>query len=543
MSGCNHLYRRGAAYWFRRRVPEDLKAILGRAEWKESLGTKDPEEAKRRCRKRAVESDQDIFTARAQKAETVFEPLTPQEAQALANQQLSEWLENDQEARFASGARAYENAEVSLDVLAADAREALAMTDWTKEIATSETALKSIGRWYPRSDPSFRLLAVAMLRARVRLVEALEQRQRGLVVDAPVVAPVAAGRPAGRTVGQLIEAFRAERERTKGAESTERKYRHIWRALEEGLGQDKPLRSITRADCRELRALLANMPVHMSKRYPGLTIEQATAAAARDGNEAISERTLWSYLVNLKAVFNWAVKEEWMDKNPAQDLAEKGRAKVRRRGFAPAELETLFSSLQAERTDHPWRYWLPALSLYSGARAGELAQLLVGDIKPVEGRWCFDLTEFGADGVRDAGKRLKTAASERIIPIHPAVIRAGFLRFVRSRGAATARLFPELKEGPNGGYSHDLSRWFGRHLGKIGLDDPSLVFHSFRHGFRDAGARARIQDATIDALGGWKTPGIGAGYGNRRALIGLMAGELRRIRFGDFRLPSGQRRN
>ena len=43
--GCNHLYRRGAVYWFRRRVPKDVAKALGETQWRISLGTKDFDEA------------------------------------------------------------------------------------------------------------------------------------------------------------------------------------------------------------------------------------------------------------------------------------------------------------------------------------------------------------------------------------------------------------------------------------------------------------------------------------------------------------------
>jgi hypothetical protein len=33
-------------YWFRKRVPKELRALLGKTEVKQSLGTRDPSEAK-----------------------------------------------------------------------------------------------------------------------------------------------------------------------------------------------------------------------------------------------------------------------------------------------------------------------------------------------------------------------------------------------------------------------------------------------------------------------------------------------------------------
>jgi integrase len=449
VSGYSHLYRRGAAYWFRRRVPTDLLKVLGKAEWKESLGTKNLEDAKRLCRERGVATDQEIKVARARAAAEVFPPLTPQEARALADEQLARWLMNDEEARISGGVRAQAQAARALEAEGSDSRVALAEGDWTREIKATEAALQGIGRWYARSDPSFRLLAFEMLKARVRKYDGIERRQRGEIVEAPPVTVVPQAVPGGVSLGQLIDAYREERVKRYGDEATNRKYAHVFRALEEGLGRDRPIRSITRADCRALRDLLAGMPTHMAKRYPGLTIEQASASAAQEGVQLISDRTLWSYMTNLSAVFNWGVEEEWLEKNPAKGVAERGTAKVKRRGFTPAELTTLFASLDGDRDAHPWRFWIPAVALYSGARAGELAQLLVGDIKRIEGRYCFDLSEFDERGIRKEGKRLKTEASERLVPIHPALIRAGFLRFVLSRGHPSDRLFPELKKGPS----------------------------------------------------------------------------------------------
>jgi len=44
-----HLWRRGAVYVFRARVPADLVAFIGRKELRRSLATCDSREARRRC--------------------------------------------------------------------------------------------------------------------------------------------------------------------------------------------------------------------------------------------------------------------------------------------------------------------------------------------------------------------------------------------------------------------------------------------------------------------------------------------------------------
>lgn len=114
------------------------------------------------------------------------------------------------------------------------------------------------------------------------------------------------------------------------------------------------------------------------------------------------------------------------------------------------------------------------------------------------------------------GARLKTAASERRVPVHPELVRIGFLQHVEGmRKAGEDRLFPDLPIGMMGTYSDVFSKWFGRFLTKAGVTEPGAVFHSFRHGWR---TRLRNMDQPnkeiADALGGWAATGEGSNYGD-----------------------------
>src|SRR6218665_2690529 len=107
--GYSHLVRRGAVYWLRRRVPNDLVSHLPFAEWKETLGTKDLEEAKRLLRLRLVKIDNEIAVARAKVEGATVPPLTRQEATQIATSRLAEWLIDDEEARLEQGEAAFDN--------------------------------------------------------------------------------------------------------------------------------------------------------------------------------------------------------------------------------------------------------------------------------------------------------------------------------------------------------------------------------------------------------------------------------------------------
>jgi hypothetical protein len=70
-----------------------------------------------------------------------------------------------------------------------------------------------------------------------------------------VATPVSVGEP-GRSVADLIAAYRADRIALKDKESTDRKYGHMFRTLEEALGPALPVAAIKRADCRGVREFL-----------------------------------------------------------------------------------------------------------------------------------------------------------------------------------------------------------------------------------------------------------------------------------------------
>lgn len=338
------------------------------------------------------------------------------------------------------------------------------------------------------------------------------------------------------TLGKLIDSYRKERERKYSIESTARKYDHIFRALRSVIGEERDIRSITRSDCRSVRDLLERIPAHMGKRYPRLDMAAAIEAAERDGVPKIAPGTVKTYIQNLSAIFRWACEERLLEHNPTSGLIERARPNVKRRGFTADELGTLFASLALQREATPWRFWIPAISAFSGARANELCQLRVSEFVEVHGIACIDLTEFDRDGVRIEGARLKTDASARLLPLHPELVDAGILDLVEAaRARGRERLFQELRMAKSGLYSHDLSKWFGRHLNQIGLNAPSLVFHSFRHGFRDRCREAGIDSETAEALGGWKTKGQASKYGDR-GMVKVLYRSLKKVQYDEFRL-------
>jgi integrase len=100
--------------------------------------------------------------------------------------------------------------------------------------------------------------------------------------------------------------------------------------------------------------------------------------------------------------------------------------------------------------------------------------------------------------------------------VHPELIRIGFLRFteeIASSSGPQGRLFPPFTPGPKGGFGEAWSKWFGRFKRALGITNTASVFHSFRHGFKDAIRGARLGEDVNDALTGHASAAIGRSYG------------------------------
>ncbi len=339
--------------------------------------------------------------------------------------------------------------------------------------------------------------------------------------------------PTGITLGDLYDAYMDDPTRD-WSPTTRMAYQTTKRLVVAILGADTPVRSITRSQCRDMIEVLRWQPRNASKLFPKLSpVEIAEKAKAEQRTDVINAANINTYLNKLGGVLNWAVKEEMLERNPAQGLRvpDPTARRDKRLPFSTRQLQTIFSAplytgcrddghgyatLGPERPRNA-RFWIPLLSIFGGLRLNEACQLDVADIRRIDDVECFVITERSEGQQTD--KRLKTASSERVVPIHATLIDLGFMDFVRQRKrVGETKLFAEVGMGATGYRSTTFSAWFRRFLAKAGAAAPKTCFHSFRHGFRDALREARIDRDIALALGGWAagngSAAVSDAYGN-----------------------------
>jgi len=267
---------------------------------------------------------------------------------------------------------------------------------------------------------------------------------------------------------------------------------------------DAPVSHLNRKDAQAFRETALKLPPRAAQQA-----EKSLTKLTKQADRTISVTTFNHYVKHLKTLFVYAIQEGYCEKNPFEGLKIRQKAKVNslRSRFNSDDLRKLFSPATYERKDSPkaYRYWLPLLGLYTGARLNELCQLYIDDIVVIDGIDCLHIRET------KPGQKLKNATSERLIPIHPKLKELGFLIYVdglKERGFQ--RVFPELSLHKRHGFAANPSRWFGNYRAKAGVGDGDerKDFHSFRHTVADELKQAGTSESLIAALLGHMSGGI-----------------------------------
>ena len=250
---------------------------------------------------------------------------------------------------------------------------------------------------------------------------------------------------------------------------------------------------------RKYKRVLMKLPSNMRKdpRYRDLSIPEIIKLK---DVKPIAPNTFNNNMSSVIAFVSWTRKHGYISENFFADMKviNKKKAQDERKPFSNNDLKKIFDPEKylRETAESSFRYWVPLLGLFTGARINELCQLHVSDFKMVDELWCLDINDNGDD--LENPKKLKNKASARVIPIHPKLIELGLIEFMqKQKKSKVVRLFPELTLRIDGFYRKP-GRWFNESYlrKKVGIKDPEKSFHSFRH-------------TVIDGL---KQKGVGESY-------------------------------
>lgn len=470
------LHRRGSQYISRVVVPTALRPLLGRREITRSLRTGDRREARRRAA--LWETHLGTFLAIVR---TQGRSMTRDQLDQLTRRYLAAKLDEIEE-RLALEWTDTTGREVHVD----DLCELAGKLDAELSRGSYERALEDVRRHAPGLDAETeRKLARRFLEAKAAAVAqevAAFTGQRFALARALEPAVGAATPSTHRATLPFSEVARlyGEERVTEGKWSakTEMQNRAIFGVLADLLG-DPSIGDVTKDAIRRLGRDIAALPSNMTKRFPGLSPRAVVKALEGDISTArLEPLSINKYRQLIRSLFRWAMDHDLIATNPAVVLkdVEEGSARDARLPFSDDDLRLYFAGLP--QTPEPaFLYWVPRILAYSGMRLGECAKLTKGDIRMERGVWVFDVNE------NQDGKKLKTDASRRLVPIHARLVELGLLDFVT--GQEDGFLWPadmRTASDPKRGDVDKLSKLLGRRLRDAGVVDKRKTgAHSFRH--------------------------------------------------------------
>lgn len=206
----------------------------------------------------------------------------------------------------------------------------------------------------------------------------------------------------------------------------------------EWFGEDKPVNQITRDDILNFREqVLKRLPLRR-KTNPALKDLNLREVITLENIKRIGEKTINGYLITISSFMGWCILNEYIERNPAASLSLDITTSPRdeRAEYSDAEIERAISLLtMMPKTGKVGminidRTWIVLLAAYDAMRENEVCQLMIDDIICHKGIPCVV-----ARKEPEFGQHTKTSSSARMIPIHPDIIKLGFLDFVNERRA------------------------------------------------------------------------------------------------------------
>jgi integrase len=262
-----------------------------------------------------------------------------------------------------------------------------------------------------------------------------------------------------------------------------------------GVGKDKVFIRTANRNTQYVTKLLGDRPIS--------SYSSNEAAQFRDWciEKGMGIKTVKRVFSSIRAIINLAIAEEGLDCSNAfakTYFPDDDNAQSRQ----PISVEDIRKVQSLCRDTDDEMRWLIALISDTGMRLGEAAGLLKEDIKLNDRIPHIDLKPH-------SWRTLKTKGSQRLIPLTKEALWASKRLLEANDDSIFA--FPRYCDATGckaNSASGGLNKWLHQYV------PENCVIHSFRHSLRDRLRAVECPSDIVDAIGGWKTSGVGHGYGN-----------------------------
>jgi integrase len=209
-------------------------------------------------------------------------------------------------------------------------------------------------------------------------------------------------------------------------------------------------------------------------------------------NDTIGIKTIQNYTIPLRNAIEFAKTNKIVKESVFDIFKYKVPIKIKKdnqgKPFNIEELNRLFTTeiFTSKTFNRNYKYWLPLILFFTGARRNEICNLKISDQIINEGIHCIIITDS------------KTSAGIRTIPLHSKLIDIGFIDYIEYQKKKNCEyIFDELVDSHNENKrpttrGNAVSKWFNNasenenrkgYLDVCGIKDDGKKLHSFRNTF------------------------------------------------------------
>lgn len=523
-------HKASGIYWIRKAIPSTLQSKLGKTEFKESLKTRDPIEAKQLGIAKLAYWEELIRT------QTESTNLTRKDVEILAQRWFEQAinkleLEDNFEDHLLFFSHKGDTCVEPMDSYLIDALESGYKDQIRYAGNEADALLQEQGIAIQKDSKSYQALVYAVCLKRLKLTQIALKRFHGdwtpdekqdLILSKQHLS-FNTQPPATKTIttnfkplGEAVDLYIKHKQSQEAW--SERRSAEVISGLKQFLTVFDPKSNpndITREQFRDYLNLLTRTPKGLGslKAYKGLSLREAVEKGEENSAETINPQTANNKFGYVSSLFSYLELEELVDKDRTKDLnvIVRDEDKSKRLPFTTSDLNKIFEhTREAERTVD---YWVPRIGLLTGMRANEILQLHSSDIGYTDQGVPYISINKEISETTGKKKKAKTGSSLRLVPIPSVLESLGFIDFASKQ---KGHLFPNLSYRADGDFSVANSGTFNQMLIDLGIKPDANSgtkkdFQSFRHTFR-ANTRAfgiSREDATL--IGGWSSSNTNSG--------------------------------
>lgn len=534
-------------YQARKRVPKELQVIIGKTEMKRSLPAATQADVRRLHAEVMAEFEREIAAARETLAGR-FEAVPAREMMALCGAYYRREVAQE-EAASVIDKRRWESEIESLaeqwERADEDDPEEWDFNPYPRDLADAEDVLREAGR--SPDTASVRRMAAHLASTRLLVARTMLRRAKGDwgKDDAADKFPETI-RAAPRMALGVAEQVALERNEIAPVAVSLSGLVREW-ARDKGIDPDaKPVAQEFYEKSRtaiRFASFIGHDDAAQFTKADVLKWKQDSQSKGRKSG------TIRNDISDLSAVCKWAVRNGKLETNVFAGMLpslKKDAAAGDQKTYTDEQLATI---LKAARGQKGAMRWLPWVLATTGARLDEVTQSNKVDIQVTPEGVPYLRIHADKDGTRQPGERprqLKNPSSRRFVPLHPALIKEGFLDYVASLPDRSP-LFPDISYGGNlGARSVSAQRLMRYFIRGLGITDKSIrPAHSFRHAWITAARKAQIRRDVQDAITGHaRKENEADNYGTPlREMPGLLAQEMAKVVVASLSLSHSDRQD